>query len=97
MIFNVVVDSIIWNLVVVVVEETEAGADELCVLVQDLAEYFYMDDWLVMSTQTEMLHRSSDVLTDLLYRVGIRTNAQKTVIMDFWTYQTPIIASEVFY
>ena len=65
-----------------VVSEMEAGMEENGMLVQDLAAYFYADGGLVMLPQPYMLQRSFEVLMDLFNWVGLRTNAQKKVIMD---------------
>ena len=45
-VFNVVVDAVIWHWVTVVAP-TEAGAEVLGDTIQDLAEFFYLDDGLV--------------------------------------------------
>ena len=49
-----VVDAIICHWVTLLVE-TEAVAEVLSVLIQDLAAYFYADDVLITSTQMERM------------------------------------------
>ena len=75
-IFNMVVETIVcqWVTVVAVIE---AGSEGLITLVQDLVAYFYAGDVIVTLTQTEILQRAFDVLTDLFDRVGLWTNMRK--------------------
>ena len=76
---------------------TKAGAEGLRALVKDLAEYFYADDRLVLSTQMERLHRVFDVLIDLLNQVGTQKNTWKTESMSCHPFHTPGIMSVVAY
>ena len=55
-IFNVLVDAIIWHWVTVVTT-AEAGTEGISALLQDLGAYLFMDDTLFMSTQLERLKR----------------------------------------
>ena len=54
MLINVVVDAVICHWVAVVAA-TEAGTEVLELSIQDLATYFYADDGIVASAQTERL------------------------------------------
>ena len=42
---------------------------------------FYADDGYIASTDAELLQRSVDILTDLIDRVGLKTNVSKTKVM----------------
>ena len=55
-----------------------------CVAVHILATLFYADDGLLYSPRPSSLQEALDVLTGLLYRVGLSMNVNKTVDM---TYQ----------
>ena len=63
---------------VTVVAATEAGAEGLVVLIQDMAVYFYVDSRLVASTQPERLLRVFGVLTYLFDRCSLQINTRNT-------------------
>ena len=65
-----------------VVDQTEAGKEELSKMVQHMSDYFYDDDGLIALLQPERLQRSFEVLTYLFNWVGPRKNVQKTEIMN---------------
>ena len=71
MIFNVVVDTVIYHWVMVVAAE-EVGAGVLGASIHDLAAYFCTDDRLVVLTQPERLQRALDILSDLFDWLGLR-------------------------
>ena len=50
---------------------------------RDLAAYFYANDGLIASTHLERLQRMFGFLVSLFDQVGLRTNARKTVSMEF--------------
>ena len=77
-IFNIVVKSVIHHQAMVVLV-TEVGAEGLGVSVHKLAEYFLLDDGLVMLTQLERPKREFDVIADLFDRYIIWTNTRRTV------------------
>ena len=87
-IFNVVVYAVILHWVTVVTP-TEAGTGGLGLAISDLVEYFYSNNNLVASTQSERLHKEFDVFTGLLYRVGLRTNTENTVGMVCQPFHAP--------
>ena len=77
---NVVVDAVIHHWVTVVTpSEEDTGGLGLTII--DLEAYFYADDGLVASTQSERLQRVFDVLTGLFKRVVLCTNMVNTVGM----------------
>ena len=49
--------------------------------VQSLAYFFYTDDKILASPQTDHLEAVLDILTGLFDRVGLRTNINKMVVM----------------
>ena len=61
--------------------KTEAGVEGLDISVQDLAEYFYVENVLVLLTHPERLKRSFDVLAEFFDQVGISMNLWRTVSM----------------
>ena len=79
-IFIVVVDAVIFHWVTVVTQ-TEAGTGGIGLAIIDLAAYFYTNDDLVALTKPKMLQRTFDVLIGLFNRVGLKTDAAKTVGM----------------
>ena len=81
-ILNMVVEAVIWHWATVMVAQTEAGAEGLRETIQELAEFFYVDDGLVASPWTERLQRAFNVLTNLFDWVGLCTNVWKKVSMD---------------
>ena len=80
-IFNVVVDAVMRNWVMVVVT-TEAGAEGIRETIQELVDFFYADDGLVALPQTERLQREFNVLIDIFHLIGIWKNVWKMVIMN---------------
>ena len=88
-IFNMTVDAVIcyW---VVMVAPTEDGTDVLGLSIQDLMVYFYADNGLVVLTHPERLQRAFDILASLFDRVGLQTNARKTVSIACQQYYVPI-------
>ena len=95
-IFNVVVDVVILHWVKVVAP-TEAVTGGLGLTIIDLAGYFYSNDGLVVSTQTERLQRAFYILTGLFNQVVICTNTAKTVGMVCQPYHAPGGMSEEAY
>ena len=87
-IFNLVIDAFIRHWLTVVIP-TEAGTGGLGLTIIDLTAYFYTDDGLVESTQSEMLQRAFDVFTDLFDRFSLRKNRMNTVGMVFQPCQAP--------
>ena len=79
-IFNMVLDDIIRHWVTVMTP-IEAGTVGLGLKIIDLAEYFYVDDGLIPSTQPDMLKSDFDVLASLFGRVGLQKNTTNTVGM----------------
>ena len=81
-IFNVVLDTVIryWVAVVVPIKDV---TEELGLSIQDLARYFYANNVPIASTQLERLQRAFDVLSGLSDWFCLRTNARKTVSMDW--------------
>ena len=84
MIFNVVVDTVIWHWFSVVTPmegvldpETEGFLQKI----QWMTAYFYAGDGLLASTWEKQLQRSFNVLMELFYRVGMHTNVGKMVSM----------------
>ena len=75
-IFNVVVNAVIWHWVMVATP-IGSGTGGLGLTIIDLAAYFYANDGIMASTQTERLHRAFDVLTGLFDRVGLRKKNSK--------------------
>ena len=71
-IFNVLVDAIVCPLVLVVVP-IEAGVEGLGVSIQDLEEFFYFDDGLVMLNQLDRLQMEVEILADLLLNCKFET------------------------
>ena len=59
---------------VMVVATAEAVMEGLGLLIRYLAPYFYAENGIVASTQSERLLQTLDVLADLFDQVGIRTN-----------------------
>ena len=58
-------------------------------LIGELVAYFYSDDGLIASTQTERLLRAFDFLTSLFDHAGLRKNMKKTVSMACQTCHDP--------
>ena len=87
-IFNVGVYTVIrhWVTVVAETEEDMRGID---LPIRYLADYFYAEYGPVVSPQPQRLKRYFDVLTDLLERVGLRKNMQKTLIMECQSCHIP--------
>ena len=79
-IFNKFVDTVVHNWVSMVVGYT-GGQDRLGREEIHRDTFFYMLYGLVASTYPEWLQGEFDTLTGLFDRVGIRTNAIKTVGM----------------
>ena len=69
--------------------EIEEGTERLGILIWDLAAYFYADNGLIASTQTERLQREFSILTCLFDRVDIRTHTWKAASMDCQTCHSP--------
>ena len=68
---------------------TEAGADGLGTLVQDLAAHFYADGGLIVLDQPERMQRAFNVITDIFICVSLRPNMRKMVNTEFQTCHTP--------
>ena len=83
-----VVDSIIHHWVTVVAE-IEEGTERLGISIWDLAAYFYADNGLIASTQTERLQREFAILTCLFDRVGLSKNTWKAASMACQTCHSP--------
>ena len=66
-----------------------AGTGGLGLTIIDLAAYFYANDGIMASTQTERLHRAFDVLTGLFDRVGLRKKTAKPVDIVCQLYHAP--------
>ena len=81
-IFNVVVDAVIRHCVKAVAM-TEARSEGLGETIQELVDFFYADDGIVVSPRLEILQMAFNVLTDLFCWVSLHTNVRKTVSMDF--------------
>ena len=83
-IFNVMVDAIVREWLRQVLGEEyslpEVEIDWIVRLFTALS-LFYADDGYIASTDAELLQRSVDILTDLIDRVGLKTNVAKTKIM----------------
>ena len=79
-IFYVVVDAVIrhWVTVVTPIEEDTRG---IGLTRTDLTAYFYANNGLVESTQTERQHKAFDVPAGLFDRVVLWTNTANTVCM----------------
>ena len=87
-IFNLVLDVVIRHWVTVVAP-TEAGAEGLREMIQELAAFSYVGDGLVMSPQLERLQRDFNVLTNIFEWVVLHTNMRKTVSMACRPCYTP--------
>ena len=85
-----VVESIIHHWVTVVAE-IEEGTERLGISIWDLAAYFYAENGLIASTQTERLQREFAILTCLFDQVGLRTSTQKMVSMSCQPCHTTIM------
>ena len=81
-IFNVVVDAVIRHCVKAVAM-TEAISEGLGETIQELVDFFYADDGIVVSPRLEILQMAFNVLTDLFCWVSLHTNVRKTVSMAF--------------
>ena len=88
MIFNVVLEDVIRHWVEVV-SPTEDGTEVLRLLIHELAMYFYSNDGLVPSTNTESPQRAFDVLTGLFNQVDLGANTRKTVSMACHPFHAP--------
>ena len=73
-----VVDAMIRHWVMAVAP-TKPGAEGLGETIQELVAFFYADDGLVASPQTDRFQRAFKVLTDLFDQVGLLTNVRKKV------------------
>ena len=79
-IFNVVVDAVVRHWVNRIVEEAEARG-ETGREVRHQAALFYADDGMVVSSDPAWLQGAFTALVGLFDRVGLLTNAGKTVSM----------------
>ena len=73
-----VVDAVILHWAAVVDGE-DAGSEGFVRAVKKLAAIFYENGRLLGSSQLARLQEALGVLTDMLDRVGLRTNVDKTV------------------
>ena len=80
--FNVVVDTVIRHFMMIVAEKS-VGPEVFDRTVQRMASFFYAGDGLLALTQPEWLQWVFDVLMDLFERVGLKTNVQKMIRMEF--------------
>ena len=96
MVFNVVVEAVICHLLAAVVL-MKAESEGIGERIQELAVFSYADDEFVVSPRTEKLHRVSNVLAKIFYRVGLSTNVRKTVSMACQTCFIPGGLSELEY
>ena len=72
------VDLVINHLSTVITWE-DTGQEYFGRAVQNLAAVFYADDGLPTPPQPDRLQEALEVMMGLLYRVGLRTNVDKTV------------------
>ena len=63
------------------VSRDAAGQHSLVREVIYRSSFFYMEDFLVASTEPEWLKGEFDTLTGLLKSVGLQTNASEIVVM----------------
>ena len=85
-IFNVVIDTILqhWVTMVSAMEGTvEPDTEGFRRYVQRMAEYFYAENGLFVSTRANWLHQFFNVLTELFDWVGLHTNVGNTVSMAY--------------
>ena len=66
-------------------------------LIQDLLAYFYADNGIVASTQSERLQRVFNVLADLFVRFVLQKNTWNTEIIEFHPCHMPGIILVVEY
>ena len=59
----------------------EPGTEGFRQDIQRMAEYFYADNGLLVSTRATQLQQAFEVLTEMFDWVGLLTNFFKTVIM----------------
>ena len=95
-VFNMVLNYVIQNWVMVVAL-TEAGAEGIRDIIQELAVFFHADYGLVAPPQPERLQRVFNVLIDLFERVSLRTNVRKLSSMELLTCYIPGRLSELEY
>ena len=81
-IFYMVVDDAIRHWVTVVAP-TETGAEEIKETIQELEDFFYADNGLVVLPRPERLQRVFNVLIYLFNQIGLQKNVQKTVSMAY--------------
>ena len=77
-IFNMVIDAMIWHWFALISGE-EAGPEGFRQAVQCLATFLYVYVGILSSPCPSRLKAALDVLTELLYCVGVRTNVTKTM------------------
>ena len=74
---------------VTVVAPTETGAEEIEETIQELEDFFYADNGLVVLPQPERLQRVFNGIIYLFNQIGLQTNVQKTVSMAYRPLYTP--------
>ena len=73
-----------------VVAPTMDGMEGLGLSIQDLADYLYADDGLVVLTHPERLYKAFVVLYGIFNRNGLWTNTRKTVSMALHPCHAPV-------
>ena len=88
MVFNVVLESVIWNWVTEVAP-AEAGEEGIRETIQELVVLFYVDYGLVALPSFESLKTAFNVVTYLFDRLGILINVWKMTIKACRTFYLP--------